>query len=103
MDDNSDEFLVSHWPSGLVWHYTILHPTFFGINAEVLFLYFSVLYIKSWTYIKVLLAFTALLIIAKLFRYTLAGLLRRWNRWRIGGHRPIYSHSATRARFFRGV
>lgn len=103
MSDESDEFLISHWPSGMVWHYTILHPTLFGLNAEVLFLYLTVIYIKSWTYVKALLVFTALLIIAKLCGYTLAGLLRRWNRWRVGDHRAIYSHSTTRARFFRGV
>ncbi|MDQ2077517.1 hypothetical protein [Marinimicrobium sp. ABcell2] len=103
MADEADDFLKSHWPSGMVWHYTIMYPTFFGVNAEILFLYMSLMYIKSWTYFKVLLVFTALLLIAKFFGYSLAGLFRRWNRWRVGGHRAIYSHSATRARFFRGV
>tara|TARA_R100000687_G_C6364737_1_gene125114 strand:- start:107 stop:418 length:312 start_codon:yes stop_codon:yes gene_type:complete len=103
MADESDQYIFSNWPSGLVWHYTMMYPTFFGLNGEIIFMYFSLLYIKNWTYLKALLVFTLVLIIARVFGYSVRGLFRRWNRWRVGDHRAIYSHSATRARFFRGI
>lgn len=93
----------SKWDSGLYWHYTVWHPMFFGVQGEVTYSFLLLLYFPSFTLLKMIVTLIGVLLLARMLGYSIGGLIRRWNRWRLGEGRPIYSVRRNYRRLQRGI
>jgi len=93
----------SKWASGIKWFNTIMHPTFFVVQGEVIYFFLVLIYVPSMAVLKFICFLILLLIIAKIMGYSLGGLFKRWVRLNIGKHRAIYSRHQNKKRFLAGI
>lgn len=93
----------TNWPSGMIWIYTVWHPTIFWIQGEFLYLFLILLFFPSMKVLGFIGLALVVVMIAKLMGYSLGGLFRRWNRWRLGRARSIYCVSDNLNRIIKGV
>jgi hypothetical protein len=93
----------SKWASGIKWFNSILHPTFFFVQGEVIYLFLVMIYFPSVAFLKFILITIGLMMIAKVLGFSLKQLVRRWFRYVIGKKRPIYSLNDNKKRFLSGI
>lgn len=93
----------SKWASGIKWYNSIMHPTFFIVQGEVIYLFFILIYVPSMEVLKLICFIILFLMAAKLMGYSIDGVFKRWVRFNIGKHRAIYSRNQNKKRFLAGI
>lgn len=82
---------MGSWPSGFDWYLTIKNPTIYGVQGELIYVLALWFPFPSFFIIKIFGVALVVSLLAKLFGYDIAMLLRRVKRFYIGRKRPIYS------------